>query len=163
MAQAFPDSAAAQLKLCDGLDGLLAVVRDRLAVQERALTRRRTDADRIDRLAAFFTALHTHQPATLQTVATLAEELLEDARQAKPIRFIHMPMDSHAAYPGAQGYPVPARFVAAHAINVAQVIARVVPYDYEWAGRPLLPVVAALLMDCGMLVVPRSCSLRPSR
>jgi HD-GYP domain-containing protein (c-di-GMP phosphodiesterase class II) len=50
--------------------------------------------------------------------------------------------------------PVPARFVASHAINVAQVVARVVPYDYEWSGRPLLPVVAALIMDCGMLAVP---------
>lgn len=154
MAQAFPDSASAQLKLCDGLDGLLAVVRDRLAVQEQSLARRRTEADRIDRLAAFFTALHTHQPATLQTVATLAEELLEEARQAKPIRFVQVPVSSYSAHPGATGYPVPARFVAAHAINVAQVVARVVPYDYEWAGRPLLPVVAALLMDCGMLVVP---------
>jgi hypothetical protein len=142
------------LKLCEGLEGLLAVVRDRLAVQERALARRRTETDRIDRLAAFFTALHTHQPVALQTVATLAEELLEEARQAKPIRFLRVPVDSYSAHPGASGYPVPARFVAAHAINVAQVVARVVPYDYEWAGRPLLPVVAALIMDCGMLVLP---------
>ncbi len=141
-AQAFPDSAGAQLKLCDGLDGLLAVVRDRLAVQDRALARRKCDADRTDRLAGFLAAINTGQPAALQTVATLAEELLDEARQAKPIRFVTA--DPHA----------PARFVAAHAINVAQVIARVVPYDYEWAGRPLLPVVAALLMDCGMLAVP---------
>ena len=160
-AQAFPDSPGAQLKLCDGLDGLLAVVKDRLAVQERALARRRTDADRIDRLAAFFAAIHTNQPATLQTVATLAEELLEEARQAKPIRFVSAPVDSAAAYPGGPGFPVPARFVAAHAVNVAQVIARVVPFDYEWAGRPLLPVVTALLMDCGMLVVPANVLAKP--
>lgn len=156
MAQAFPDSAGAQLKLCDGLDALLFVIRDRLAVQERALTHRRTDADRIDRLAAFFTALHTNQAATLQTVANLAEELLEEARQAYPMRFVRAAVTSTHSQPGAAAYPVPARFVAAHAINVAQVIARIVPYDYEWAGRPLLPVVAALIMDCGMLVVPAS-------
>ena len=154
MAHAFPNSASAQLKLCDGLDGLLGVVRDRLAVQDRALGRRRTDADRIDRLAGFFTAMHTHQPATMETIAALAEELLEEARQAKPIRFLSAPVTSTHSHPAGAAFPVPARFVAAHAINVAQVVARIVPYDYEWAGRPLLPVVAALLMDCGMLVVP---------
>ncbi len=153
LAQAFPDSPGAQLKLCEGLDGLLGVVRDRLAVQERALAQRRTDADRIDRLAEFFTAIHTNQPAALQSVARLAEELLEEARQAKPIRFVQVPITSAHSYPGGAAFPVPARFVAAHAINVAQVIARVVPYDYEWAGRPLPPVVAALIMDCGMLAV----------
>jgi HD-GYP domain-containing protein (c-di-GMP phosphodiesterase class II) len=152
-AQTFPDSATAQLKLCDGLDGLLAVVRDRLAVQERTLARRRTEADRIDRLAAFFTALHTHQGAALQTVAALAEELLEEARQAQPIRLVHVALASTHSHPRSAAFPVPARFVAAHAINVAQVMARIIPHDYEWAGRPLLPVVAALLMDCGMLVV----------
>ncbi|MFM8273654.1 MAG: HD-GYP domain-containing protein, partial [Gemmata sp.] len=64
------------------------------------------------------------------------------------------PAASAHAPGGKVAFPVPARFVAAHALNVAQVVARVVPYDYEWAGRPLLPVVAALLMDCGMLSVP---------
>ncbi len=161
MAHAFPNSAAAQLKLCDGLDGLLGVVRDRLAVQDRALDRRRTDADRIDRLAAFFTAMYAHQPATMETVAALAEELLEEARQAKPMRFVHAPVASTHSHPAGAAFPVPARFVAAHAINVAQVVARIVPYDYEWAGRPLLPVVAALLMDCGMLVVPARLLVKP--
>ena len=122
MAQAFPNSASAQLKLCDGLDGLLGVVKDRLAMQERALAQHRIDAERIDRLAAFFTGLHTHQPATIESVAALAEGLLEDARQAKPIRFVSAPVTSTFSHPGGAAYPVPARFVAAHAINVAQVV-----------------------------------------
>jgi hypothetical protein len=160
-AQAFPDSAGTQLRLCDGLDGLLGVVTDRLAVQERALARRRTDADRIDRLAAFFTGLHAHRPATLESVAALAEWLLEDVRQGQPMRFVRAAVASTAAHPGGGAFPAPARFVAAHAINVAQVIARVIPYDYEWAGRPLLPVVAALVMDCGMLAVPHALLAKP--
>jgi hypothetical protein len=44
--------------------------------------------------------------------------------------------------------------VAAASLTVAQVVARVVPHDYEWAGRPLLPVVTALTMDVGMVRVP---------
>lgn len=154
LAQTFPDSASAQLKLCDGLDGLLAVVRDRLAVQEHALVRRQVEADRTDRLAGFFAAIHMHQPANLQTVANLAEEVLEDARQGRPMRFVSAGVTSVNAHPGGALFPAPARFVAAHAINVAQVVARVVQFDYEWSGRPILPVVAALIMDCGMLAVP---------
>lgn len=154
LAQAFPDSAGAQLKLCDGLSGLLGVVQDRLAIQESVLAQRHADEERIDRLAGFFTALHCNLPAALETVAALAEELLEDARLAKPMRFVQAPVMSAHARGGATAFPVPARFVAAHAINVAQVVARVVPFDYQWAGRPLLPVVAALLMDCGMVAVP---------
>ncbi len=153
LAQAFPDSAAAQLKMCDGLSGLLTIVGDRLAIQEQVLAQRHTDADRIDRLAGLFTALHCNLPATLETAAALAEELLEEARLAKPIRFVHAPVTSAHAHGGTTAFPVPSRFIAAHAINVAQVVARVVPYDYELAGRPLAPVVAALIMDCGMLTV----------
>lgn len=154
MAQAFPDSASAQLKLCDGLDGLVNVIRDRLAVQESALARRRTDGRRIDRLATVFAAIHAHRPADLKMVADLAEELLEEARQGRPMRFVRADPTSIRSHPGANTLPAPARFVAAHAINIAQVVARIVPFDYEWAGRPLLPVVAALIMDCGMLAVP---------
>jgi HD-GYP domain-containing protein (c-di-GMP phosphodiesterase class II) len=91
---------------------------------------------------------------TLESVAALAEELLEEARQAKPMRFVQVAVTSTFSHRAGAAYPVPARFVAAHAINVAQVITRIVPYDYEWAQRPLLPVVAALIMDCGMIVVP---------
>jgi HD-GYP domain-containing protein (c-di-GMP phosphodiesterase class II) len=154
-AQGFPDSAGAQLKLCDGLAGLLEVVKDRLAVQDRALARRRSDAERIDRLAAFMTAIHTNQAATLQTVAGLAEELLAEARQGKPIRYVAAPIASTRTHADTLQFPAPARYVAAHALNVAQIVARIVPHDYEWSGRPLLPVVTALIMDSGMLLVPQ--------
>jgi hypothetical protein len=154
LAQLFPDSPSVQLKLCDGLDGVLEVVKERLTVQERALAARRADLGRIDRLAAVYAALHEMRAVNLNPVAALAEELLEDARQTRPIRFLYAAPESTHSYPGAVGFAVPARFLAAHALNAAQVVARVVHLDYEWAGRPLLPVAAALLMDCGMMRVP---------
>lgn len=154
LAQTLPDSPSAQLKQCTGLDGLLGVIRERLAVQERALARRRTDADRIDRLASVYVAMNAGSPVGLTAVATLAEELLDDARHARPLRFVHTAVDSTTAYPEAAGFPAPARFVAAHALNVAQVVARLVPCDPEWASHPLLAVVAALLIDCGMAALP---------
>ena len=39
-------------------------------------------------------------------------------------------------------------------IGAGQVVARVAPQDYEWSTRPVVAVVAALLMDIGMLRVP---------
>jgi hypothetical protein len=154
LAQAFPESPTVQLKLCDGLDGILMVVRERIAMQERVLAQRRTDYGRIDRVAAVYAAMNLYQSVGLNGVAALAEELLEEARQTKPLRFLHAAVRSMHSYPGGLESAAPARFLAAHAINVAQVVARIVPFDYEWAGRPLVPVVAALVMDCGMMRVP---------
>ncbi len=152
--QALPVSPSVQLKLCDGLEGVLDILRGRHRIQDRALAQRKADALRVDRLAAVYTALHRRQIVTLKPLAAMAEELLEDARQGKPLRFLEVSPDSTSAIPGGPGLPAPARFAAAHALNTAQVVARVVGHDFEWAARPLLPVVAALLADCGMLGVP---------
>lgn len=154
MAQAFPDSPTAQLKLCDGLDGMLSVVKERLTVQERTLARRRSDLGRIDRLAAIYAAMHQTRAVSLNPIVELAEELLEEARQTKPLRFVYAEPTSTAAFPGGISFPAPARFLAAHAVNVAQVVARVVDHDFEWAGRAKLAVAAALLMDCGGMRIP---------
>ena len=154
MAQSFSNSASDQLKQCEGLEGLLGVVQERLTVQERTLGRRRTDADRIDRLAAVYASLHNGSPVALTTVASLAEELLEDARVPRPLRFLQTSLDSVSSYPGSAEFPAPLRHLATHAINVAQVISRIVPFNAEWSARPLLAVVGALLIDCGMTVVP---------
>ena len=154
LAQSFPDSVAVQLKQCTGLDGLLGVVGERLTVQERALARRKAEAERIDRLASVYAAMVAGGAVGLPAVASLAEELLEEARTGKPLRLAYAPPESTAAYPGAVGFPAPIRFLASHGVNVAQVVARLVPADAEWSARPLLAVVAALLIDCGMTSVP---------
>jgi hypothetical protein len=158
----FPDSPSLQLKQCTGLDGLLGVVHERLTVQERTLARRKAEAGRIDRLAGVYAAVATASPVALAPVAALAEELLEDARQGRPLRLLHAPVESTAAYPGSPPVPAPCRFLAAHAVNVGQVVARLVPADPEWAARPLLAVVAALLLDCGMTAVPVGVLAKPS-
>ena len=154
LAQAFPESPSVQLQLCEGLNGLLTHVAERLLVQERALGLRKTDESRIDRVAAAYAAMYHGQAVGLNPVAGLAEELLEEARQGKPLRFVHADLFSAQAYPGSVETIAPARHLAAHTVNVAQVVARMVPFDFEWASRPLVPVVAALMMDCGMMRVP---------
>lgn len=161
LVQAFPESPSVQLKLCDGLEGVLEIVKQRHSVQERALQQRKTDLHRIDRLAAVYAALHQRRAVTLKPLAALAEELLEDARQSRPLRFLHVSPTSTLGYVGGLSFPAPARFAAAHAINAAIVVARIVGYDYEWASRPLLPVVAALIKDCGMMRVPAEVLAKP--
>lgn len=154
MTQILPDSPSVQLKVCDGLDGILSIVKERLTVQERTLAQRRADLSRIDRLAAVYTAMSQLRAVNLKPVAALSEEILEDARQTKPLRFLRADPLSARSHVGGLELLAPSRFLAAHAVNVAQVVARIVHLDYEWAGRPLLPVLAALLMDCGMMRVP---------
>jgi HD-GYP domain-containing protein (c-di-GMP phosphodiesterase class II) len=161
LAQSLPDSPSVQLKQCTGLDGLIGIVQERLTVQERALALRKADAERIDRLAAIYAAMATHAPVGLAAVASLAEELLEEARKGKPLRFVHAAVESVSAHAAAAAFPPPVRFLASHAVNVAQVVARLVPADPEWSARPLLAVVAALLVDCGMTTVPAAVLAKP--
>ena len=47
------------------------------------------------------------------------------------------------------------RHIASHSLTVARVIARLARHDGEWRGKPLEPIVAALVHDVGMLKMPR--------
>jgi HD-GYP domain-containing protein (c-di-GMP phosphodiesterase class II) len=145
LAQVFPAAAEPQLRMCDGFEQLLRVIRGRLGVLEHAIALRRADAGRIARLADLLTAIHAGRPVSAGAFFEIAELILDDARQGARLRFAYRD-------PAEAGV---APFVAAHALNVGQVLARLVPHDYEWAMKPALPIVAALAMDAGMLDVPR--------
>jgi hypothetical protein len=149
LVQTFPVAAEAQLRACDGLEQLLRTVRDRLTVLEHAAAAKRVDCDRMERLAGLLTALNAGQPVALEPFADLAEKLIDEARRGGRIRILTAEVSGSDAWAAA-------KCVAAHALTVAQVVARVAHLDYEWAGRPHVPVVAALLMDVGMLRVPPS-------
>jgi hypothetical protein len=154
MVQAFPESAAAQVRLCEGLDVMLRAVRDRLAVTRTAGATRGTLFGRVDGLARRLADLSAGRAVDHGWFADLAESILDDARKAGPVFFVSADPLSTCSFPGGPTTPAPARFVAAHALSVAQIVARVVPHDYEWASRPMVPVLAALIMDVGMLKVP---------
>jgi hypothetical protein len=152
MVQAFPAGVEAQLRGCDGLESLLGVVRNRLGVLAHAVELRRNDRRRLDQLSGYLLAMHGGRAVGLDPFVNLAEEILDDARQAARIRWQAADLlDPDADSPTH----AVARFVAAHALNVAQVMARLLPHDYEWAAKPVVPVVAALVMDVGMIAVPR--------
>ena len=156
LVQAYPDSASAQVRLNDGLRAMLTAIRDRLAISRNALAIKTKQHDRIDQLARRLSDLSAGRVVNLNWFVELSDALLEEARQAEPLRILNVEPLSTSAHADSPVLPVPARFIACHALNVAQVVARVVTQDYEWAGRPNIPVLVALLMDVGMMKVPAS-------
>jgi hypothetical protein len=140
--QAFPEAPSAQIRLCAGLEVILGVVADRLASLTAALAARRREHGRIDALADLLGLLAAGQPVEMAPLTSLAEAILDDTQQALPLRWLSCPPEA------------PARFVAAHSLTTAQVMARLTRHDTDWRDRPLEPILAALLHDVGMVRVP---------
>ena len=147
--QVMPDSADFQSRVCDGLETVLGSVRDRLAITTSSLDRRRKEFGRVERVARLLCDLQARRLVSFASFAQVAEELIDDARAGVPLRFPAVPV-----------LPVP-RFVAAHSVAVAGLMARLVPQDFEWANQPVIPVALALIMDVGMLSVPSSVLGKP--
>src|SRR5262245_34511202 len=87
--QAYPDAPSAQLRLCDGLEATLAIVAERLAALQALLVQRRREADWVSTLVDLLSCLHAGKAVDLQPFVRLAEELLLEARQGGPLRFLH--------------------------------------------------------------------------
>src|SRR5436305_1366466 len=71
--QAFPDAPSAQLRLCEGLEGILAGIADRIGSVAVASVQRRQDADRVDTLAHLLAGLPAGTSRTLDPFTALAE------------------------------------------------------------------------------------------
>ena len=154
LVQSYPDSAATQVRLNDGLRAMLTAIADRLAISRNALAIKAKQHDRIDQLARRLSDLAAGRVVNLAWFVELSDAILDEARQAEPLRILNVEPLSTSAHADGMVLPMPARFIACHALNVAQVVARVVSQDYEWASRPNIPVIVALLMDVGMMKVP---------
>ncbi len=135
----FPDTTSAQLKLCEGLEAILNVVAERQRVLSAGVKRQRREIDCISRLAGLLTALDRGETIDKQPFLALAEEVLNDAQECGPLRFL-------------EGNPyTPAHFAACHGLTTARVAARIIGHDPELRGRPLDVLLAALVHDVGML------------
>jgi HD-GYP domain-containing protein (c-di-GMP phosphodiesterase class II) len=140
--QAFPEAPSAQIRLCEGLEAVLNVVADRLATLTATLQQRRREAVRRNSLAELLTALADGHSIEAKSLTGIAEAVHEDVLQGEPLQFPDM---------GPHDVPL---HVAAHSLAVAQVIGRLTRHDPEWRGKPLEPIIAALVHDVGMLKVP---------
>jgi hypothetical protein len=152
-AMSFPESAADQARLCEGLEAMLDAAHRRFGLMAGALERRRVDEGRITTLASFLQALDEADglidPAP---VLDLAEGLLTEDL-GRPLRFLAASPTETQAYLGGPTYPAPGRFVAAHGLNCASILARLVRNDPAWHGVARDVVLAGLLHDVGMLRV----------
>jgi response regulator RpfG family c-di-GMP phosphodiesterase len=141
LAQAMPASADHQSRLCDGIETLLGAVSERLSVTQLTMNLRRKEWGRIERISRLLCDIQARRLVSFASFTEVAEEILDEARHGLPLRIMSLPAEPTA------------RFVAAHAINCAQVLARIVTHDFEFAGQPVVAVATALVMDLGMLSV----------
>lgn len=140
--QAMPASVSAQLRMCDGLEIVLGEVEDRITLLHGKLADRKRTASRIDELADYLRRLASLQPVSLTPLQVLADVIVDEARDGKPLRFLYAsPID-------------PSRFAAAHCLTVAQVLARLLLDDAEWQPQLQLAIMTALVHDVGMTRVP---------
>jgi hypothetical protein len=138
----FPDTTSSQLRLCEGLESILNVVAARLATLSAGVERQRRESGRVARLAELLTALDTDRPIDKHPFLELAEEVLSDAQECGPLRFL-------------EGDPrQPAHFAACQGLTTARVMGRIIRHDTELRGRPLDALLAALVHDVGMLRIP---------
>jgi hypothetical protein len=145
--QAFPDSASAQLRLCEGVEAILGLIVQRIALLIRLLACRRLENERLKTLMDLLSRLANGQTVAVQDFITMANEILAEV-DVTPLRF---PESTH-------GDPV--RLIAEHSLTTAQVIGRIVRADPELRARPMEPVLAALVHDVGMLRVPTEIILK---
>lgn len=139
--QAMPASVSGQLRMCEGLEVVVAEVEERINWVRRSLVQRTGIAARIDELADFLRALASRQAVGLTFLQSLADRILEEAHAGLALQFLYsVPTD-------------PSRFAAAHSLNVAQVLARL-PLGVELQSQAQLAVMAALVHDVGMTRVP---------
>lgn len=138
----FPQTASAQLHLCEGLEAILTVIAARLKTLTAGVAARRAEDARVDRLTALLSGLAAGRPVDAAPFLSLAEEIVADARDGGPLLF-------------REGNPSrPAHFAACHGLTTARVIARVARDAPEWHNRLVEPVLAALIHDAGMARVP---------
>lgn len=150
LVQGFPDAPAAQLQLCDGLEGVLRLTAQRVALLASSVERRVLQHSRVENLAGLLLYLHAGKLLDVQPLVTLAADLWAEAQQGTPLVLPHdLPQQ-------------PARFVASHCLAVAQVLARLLRHDPDLRAKPLEPILAALIHDVGMLSVPVEILAQPS-
>jgi hypothetical protein len=138
----FPDTTSAQLRLCEGLEAIFNVVAARLLTLTSGVERKRRDEGQVARLIDLLTALDSGVPIDKQPFLELAEEVLNEAQECGPLRFLEG--DPHH----------PPHFAACHGLTVARVAARIVRHDAELRGRAFDVLLAALVHDAGMLRLP---------
>jgi hypothetical protein len=105
---------------------------------------------------------HANGPVDPEPVFHLAEELLAE-EPGRPLRLLATDPMQTQAYLGGPKYAPVVRFVAAHSLNCACILARIAHADAEWRHEGRALVVAGLLHDVGMLRVDAATLVQPRK
>ncbi len=140
----FPDTATAQMRMCEGVEAILGVVARRTRTLDAGVQNHRAEFARIARFTALLCDLEAGRPVGLESFEAVASEILTDADEGVPLQILD-------ADPGHAE-----QSVARHGLSVARVAARLARHDTDLPARPLDTVLAALLHDVGMLRVPQA-------
>jgi HD-GYP domain-containing protein (c-di-GMP phosphodiesterase class II) len=147
-----PETATAQMHLCRGLEVTLEEVASRVHTLTSYDGRLHYQEEQIACLAGLLQMVDGGQPADVDLLRALADQILTEARECEPLHFLQGDLPTDLVGSDARSHVE--RFVACHSITVARVVARVVRYDAEMRSRAQEAVLAALLHDVGMLGVP---------
>lgn len=144
-----PPEAHEQTRLCDGVDGLLDALADKLGGLRAARDRQALLDERLATLGHWLATLHSGRRLALAPITALAEAVVRDARQGEPLTLESAGTISPAA-PGLIASAWRIRHVATHALNAAFVAAQA----FESDPSVITLVTALLVADVGMLDVP---------
>jgi HD-GYP domain-containing protein (c-di-GMP phosphodiesterase class II) len=140
MARNLPATALEQFRVCDGMEPTLVILSHRLDVIESGVSAYEEEQHLIRELAEVLTALDDNP--SMEAVTRIAERLLEEANGGVPLRILYAAPERVADY------------IACHSLNVARVMARVIRLQPDMRERRMVPIIAALIHDAGMLNVP---------
>jgi putative nucleotidyltransferase with HDIG domain len=144
----FPETATAQMQLCEGVEAILRVVARRTDTLYAGVDRHRAELGRISRLTVLLTDLEAGRPIGLESFTSIADEIRTEAEECAPLRFLDWE-------PGNVE-----RSIARHCLTTARIAARLALHDPDLPVRPLEAILAALLHDVGMLRLPRELLLQ---
>ena len=137
-----PEKPRDQLHFCSGAEVMLEQVMERIRKLHTLLKRDTNEDAIVAKLDNLLVLLAQGRLTDLNPFFSLAESIAEELTTGQWLRFRHEPIVSVS------------QFTAGHSLSVARVIARVGATDPEWRSQLLLPIVAALVHDVGMLSVP---------
>jgi hypothetical protein len=140
--QTFPPAPSAQLRLCEGLEATLDVVEERVRILHASCVQQEKAEAKLELVAELFRKLTRGQSIRPREWNNLTEEMWNEARLEGSLVFFRA------------GATDPYRFAAAHGLNVAQVLARVLVHEPEWHGHLHECLMAALVHDIGMTYLP---------
>lgn len=151
--QHVPTDLDLQMRLCEGLNGVLDALDDRIVVLRSAVIRTEQANEQLASLAQLLTGLISGSTLTLEPFTALADAVVFDALQGAPLRVFQIDPISAATGDGIANEWL-ARHVAGHSLNVAQVAARIAKHTSVFHDQPRPVILASLLHDVGMLNVP---------